>query len=112
MACGHREVLIRGYVDEVMISCGAEVIARHRRCTWRSLIRNPTAAAHGLGKLLKYVGRSNVLWGTGFDLVRPGIEKIAASWRTNRPLHATRSATSGPSGGMRDGRVLSRSRPS
>ena len=32
--------------------------------TWRSLIRNPTAAAHGLGKLLKYVGRSNVLWGT------------------------------------------------
>ena len=64
MACGHREVLIRGYVDEVMISCGAEVIARHRLCTWRSLIRNPTAAAHGLGKLLKYVGRSNVLWGT------------------------------------------------
>ena len=28
---GHREVLIRGYVDEVVISCGAEVIARHRR---------------------------------------------------------------------------------
>jgi hypothetical protein len=28
---GHREVLIRGYVDEVAISCGAEVIARHRR---------------------------------------------------------------------------------
>ena len=24
-------VLIRGYVDEVVISCGAEVIARHRR---------------------------------------------------------------------------------
>jgi hypothetical protein len=32
--------------------------------TWRSLIRNPTAAAQGLGKLLKYVGRSNLLWGT------------------------------------------------
>jgi transposase len=30
-AYGHREVLIRGYVDEVVISCGAEVIARHRR---------------------------------------------------------------------------------
>src|SRR4029077_15280942 len=28
---GHREVLIRGYVDEVVISCGAEVIARHPR---------------------------------------------------------------------------------
>jgi hypothetical protein len=30
-AYGHREVLIRGYVDEVVIACGAEVIARHRR---------------------------------------------------------------------------------
>src|SRR6185312_14049388 len=28
---GHREVLIRGYVDQVVISCGAEVIARHPR---------------------------------------------------------------------------------
>ena len=31
VAYGHREVLIRGHVDEVVISCGAEVIARHRR---------------------------------------------------------------------------------
>src|SRR5712672_3064526 len=30
-AYGHREVLIRGYVDEVVICCGAEVIARHPR---------------------------------------------------------------------------------
>ena len=30
-AYGHREVLIRGYVDEVAICCGAEVIARHPR---------------------------------------------------------------------------------
>jgi transposase len=28
---GHREVLVKGYVHEVVISCGAEVIARHRR---------------------------------------------------------------------------------
>ena len=28
---GHREVLVKGYVDEVVISCGAEVIARHAR---------------------------------------------------------------------------------
>jgi len=28
---GHRDVLVRGYVDEVVIACGAEVIARHRR---------------------------------------------------------------------------------
>lgn len=28
---GHRNVLVRGYVHEVVISCGAEVIARHPR---------------------------------------------------------------------------------
>ena len=30
-AWGHREVVIRGYVDTVAISCGTEVIARHVR---------------------------------------------------------------------------------
>ena len=30
-AYGHREVLIRGYVGEVVISCGADIIARHAR---------------------------------------------------------------------------------
>ena len=28
---GHREVLVRGYVHDVVISCGAQIIARHRR---------------------------------------------------------------------------------
>ncbi len=28
---GHREVLVKGYVHEVVIVCGSEVIARHRR---------------------------------------------------------------------------------
>ena len=31
VAYGHRDVLVRGYVDQVVISCGVEVIARHRR---------------------------------------------------------------------------------
>jgi transposase len=31
VAYGHREVLVRGYVEAVVIACGAEVIARHRR---------------------------------------------------------------------------------
>ena len=31
VAYGHRDVLVRGYVDEVVISCGTDVIARHRR---------------------------------------------------------------------------------
>ncbi len=30
-AYGHREVLVRGYVHEVVIACGAEEIARHPR---------------------------------------------------------------------------------
>jgi transposase len=30
-AYGHREVLIRGYVDAVVIACGADIIARHVR---------------------------------------------------------------------------------
>ena len=31
VAYGHRDVLVRGYVDQVVISSGAEVIARHPR---------------------------------------------------------------------------------
>ena len=31
VAFGHRDVLVKGYVSEVVISCGSEVIARHRR---------------------------------------------------------------------------------
>ena len=32
--------------------------------TWRFLMRDPDQAAHGLGKLLKYCGEDNVIWGT------------------------------------------------
>jgi uncharacterized protein len=32
--------------------------------TWRFLMRDPTAAAHALGKLLRHVGDERVLWGT------------------------------------------------
>ena len=32
--------------------------------TWRFLMRDPTSAAHALGKLIKYCGENNVLWGT------------------------------------------------
>ncbi len=31
VAYGHREVLVRGYVHDVVISCGTEVVARHER---------------------------------------------------------------------------------
>ena len=32
--------------------------------TWRILMRDPDSAAHALGKLFKYCGENNVLWGT------------------------------------------------
>jgi hypothetical protein len=32
--------------------------------TWRFLMRDPTGAAHALGKLVSYCGENNVLWGT------------------------------------------------
>ncbi len=32
--------------------------------TWRALMRDPDSAAHALGKLFKYVGEDNVIWGT------------------------------------------------
>jgi hypothetical protein len=32
--------------------------------TWRFLMRDPEQAAHALGKLLKYCGEDNLLWGT------------------------------------------------
>ena len=32
--------------------------------TWRFLMRDPEQAAHALGKLVKYCGADNVLWGT------------------------------------------------
>ena len=31
VAYGHRDVLVKGYVDQVVISCGSEVIAKHSR---------------------------------------------------------------------------------
>ena len=34
-AYGHRPVLVRGYVGEVVITCGAAIIARHPRCYGR-----------------------------------------------------------------------------
>jgi uncharacterized protein len=32
--------------------------------TWWNVMRDPTQAAHVLGKLLRYVGEDNVMWGT------------------------------------------------
>ena len=45
------------------IAPGANVYAE-LGSTWRLLMRDPDSAAHALGKLFKYCGPKNVLWGT------------------------------------------------
>lgn len=81
--------------------------------TWRYLMRDPTQAAHALGKLLGAVGEDNVLWGTdsiwygspqdqiqafrvfqiapelrerhGYPELTPGIREKIFGWNATRP---------------------------
>ena len=53
-AYGHREVLVKGSVDDVVIVCGSDEIARHRRSYGRAeLICNPR---HDLALLERKTG--------------------------------------------------------
>jgi predicted TIM-barrel fold metal-dependent hydrolase len=56
------DTLIRSLVDNG-VKPGSNVYAE-LGSTWRFLMREPTQAAHALGKLIKYCGEDNVLWGT------------------------------------------------
>jgi transposase len=56
-AYGHRPVLVKGYVGEVVIACGAAVIARHPRCYGREeFIFDPL---HYLALLEQKIGALN-----------------------------------------------------
>ena len=56
------DTLIRSLVEND-VKPGSNVYAE-LGSTWRFLMRDPTAAAHALGKLMRYCGENNVLWGT------------------------------------------------
>ena len=56
------DTLIRSLVENG-VKPGSNVYAE-LGSTWRFLMREPEQAAHALGKLLKYCGEENVLWGT------------------------------------------------
>ncbi|MDE2366487.1 MAG: amidohydrolase family protein [Betaproteobacteria bacterium] len=56
------DTLIRSLIDND-VAPNSNVYAE-LGSTWRFLMRDPEAAAHVLGKLLKYCGENNVLWGT------------------------------------------------
>ena len=57
-------------VDELIRSVVENDVARNGNVyaelgsTWRFVMRDPHNAAHTIGKLLKYIGEDNVLWGT------------------------------------------------
>ncbi len=56
------DTLIRSLVENG-IKPGGNVYAE-LGSTWRFLMRDPEQAAHALGKLIRYCGEDNVLWGT------------------------------------------------
>jgi predicted TIM-barrel fold metal-dependent hydrolase len=57
-------------IDELIRSVEAHGIPRNTNVyaelgsTWRYVMRNPTTAAHVIGKLLKHIGEKNVLYGS------------------------------------------------
>jgi hypothetical protein len=56
------DVLIKSVIDND-IGPNGNVYAE-LGSTWRHVMRDPTTAAHLLGKLLTHIGQDNVLWGT------------------------------------------------
>ncbi len=56
------DILVQSLLDND-VGTNANVYAE-LGSTWRFLMRDPDNAAHALGKLFKYVGEDNVLWGT------------------------------------------------
>jgi hypothetical protein len=56
------DTLVRSLIEN-QVAPGGNVYAE-LGSTWRFLMREPEQAAHALGKLIKYCGEDNVLWGT------------------------------------------------
>ena len=56
------DTLVRSLIENG-VKPGSNVYAE-LGSTWRFLMRDPEHAAHAMGKLLKYCGEDNVLWGT------------------------------------------------
>ena len=82
VAYGHRDVLVKGYVDRVVIICGSEVIARHHRSYQRNdfvfdpvhylpLLEQKTAALDQApcrdGTCPRSLPRCGACWSPGWD---------------------------------------------
>ncbi len=86
VAYGHRDVWVRGYVDQVVIGCGGDIIARHPRCYDREdMIFDPV---HYLPLLEKKIG--------ALDQAAPLAEwDLPAEFRTLRRLMEARMIKAG-----------------
>jgi uncharacterized protein len=68
--------LIKAVIDEG-IAPGGNVYGE-LGSTWRAVMTSPDAAAHVLGKLLRYLGEDNVIWGTDSVFTGSPQEQIVA----------------------------------
>ena len=87
--------------------------------TWNMFRRDPDTAAHGMGKLLKYVGQDNVHLGNRLDLDRlapgpdPGLAHLPDLRGVARPSRLSRDHARAAGEGLRPQRhqVPTRSAP-
>jgi len=88
---GHRDVLVRGYVHDVVISCGAEVIARHPRSYERHDLHIRSAALPGVDRT---------------EDQRASIRRRRwAGWRVAGRVHDTPASSGSPDGQAGQARV-------
>ena len=82
VAYGHRDVWVRGYVGQVVIGCGGEIIARHPRCYDREdMVFDPV---HYLPLLEKKIG--------ALDQAAPLAEwDLPTEFQTPHQLHGERA---------------------
>ena len=106
VAYGHRDVLVKGYVNEVVISCGAEVIARHPRSYEKDdfvfdpihylpLLERKTAALDQAAPLQGWdyprsTGRCAACWSPGWDGGASGnSSRCSGSWKPSPTRKST-----------------------
>lgn len=80
-AGGGIDRLIRSLLDAGFAPGLGKNVYAELGSTWRLLMTKPEQAAHALGKLLKYLGPDNVLWGTDtlwYGSPQPQIEAFRA----------------------------------
>ena len=106
VAYGYRDVLVRGYVDQVVISCGAEVIAKHPRSYEKDdfafdpihylpLLEQKTAALDQAaplqgGNCLRSTGHCAACWRPAWEGGASGNScRCCGSWKTSLTKRST-----------------------